>query len=104
RRLMRHAHRMPHVSGLVIADLNATRSMQCRHRNVMHFGHRFDRHTGMKGLLAKLLQNAPAAHAAFKTARAETEKVVRAQPENAFRLGMLALIDAELGGEREGNP
>jgi len=58
----------------------------------------------MKGLLAKLLQNAPAAHAAFKTARAETEKVVRAQPENAFRLGMLALIDAELGGEREGNP
>ena len=50
-----------------------------------------------EGLLAKLLQNAPAAHAAFKAARAETEKRVRAQPENAAPLSMLALIDAELG-------
>ena len=50
-----------------------------------------------EGLMAKLLQNAPAAHAAFKAARAETEKRVRAEPGNAFALSMLARIDAELG-------
>jgi len=50
-----------------------------------------------EGLLAKLLQNAPAAHAAFRAARAETEKRVRAEPGNAFALSMLARIDAELG-------
>ena len=50
-----------------------------------------------EGLMAKLLQNAPAAHAAFRAARAETEKRVRAEPGNAFALSMLARIDAELG-------
>ncbi len=50
-----------------------------------------------EGLLAKLRQDAPAAHAAFMAARAETEKLVRAQPGNAKPLTALALIDAELG-------
>ncbi len=49
-----------------------------------------------EGLLAKLRQDAPGAHAAFMTARAETEKLVRAQPGNVRPLSMLALIDAEL--------
>jgi TolB-like protein/Flp pilus assembly protein TadD len=48
-------------------------------------------------LLAKLRQDAPAAHSAFIAARAETEKLVRAQPGNVRPLSMLALIDAELG-------
>jgi TolB-like protein len=50
-----------------------------------------------EGLLAKLRQDAPAAHAAFIAAGAETEKLVRAQPGNARPLSALALIDAELG-------
>jgi tetratricopeptide (TPR) repeat protein len=50
-----------------------------------------------EGLLAKLRQDAPAARSAFMTARAEIEKIVHAQPENAAQLRMLALIDAELG-------
>jgi len=54
-------------------------------------------HAWHEGLLAKLRQDAPAAHAAFMAARAETEKLVRAQPANAKPLTMLALIDAELG-------
>ena len=54
-------------------------------------------HGWYEGLLAKLRQDAPAAHSAFMAARAETEKVVRAQPGNAQPLTALALIDAELG-------
>ncbi len=50
-----------------------------------------------EGLLAKLRQDAPAAHAAFMAARAETEKIVRAQPESVNPLRALAIIDAELG-------
>jgi TolB-like protein/Tfp pilus assembly protein PilF len=50
-----------------------------------------------EGLLAKLRQDAPAAHAAFMAARAETEKLVRAQPESVNPLRALAIIDAELG-------
>jgi len=56
-------------------------------------------HGWYEGLLAKLRQDAPAAHSAFMAARAETEKVVRAQPGNAQPLTALALIDAELGGK-----
>ena len=54
-------------------------------------------HAWFEGLLAKLRQDAPAAHSAFKAARAETEKLVRAQPGNETPLSVLALIDAELG-------
>jgi tetratricopeptide (TPR) repeat protein len=58
-------------------------------------------HGWYEGLLAKLRQDAPAAHAAFMVARAETEKVVRAQPGNAEPLTALALIDAELGDKEK---
>jgi TolB-like protein/class 3 adenylate cyclase/Flp pilus assembly protein TadD len=54
-------------------------------------------HAWCEGSLAKLRQDAPAAHSAFKTARAETEELVRAQPGNETPLSVLALIDAELG-------
>ncbi len=54
-----------------------------------------------EGLLAKLRQDAPAAHAAFMAARAETEKLVRAQPGNARPLSALAFIDAELGDKEK---
>ena len=50
-----------------------------------------------EGLLAKLRQDAPAAHPAFMVARAEAKKLVRAQPGSAGLLSWLALIDAELG-------
>jgi TolB-like protein/Tfp pilus assembly protein PilF len=52
-----------------------------------------------EGLLAKLRQDAPAARSAFMAARSETEKIVRAQPENVKQLSVLALIDAELGNK-----
>jgi tetratricopeptide (TPR) repeat protein len=58
-------------------------------------------HAWLEGLLAKLRQDAPAAHAAFMAARVEIEKVVRAQPENARPLSALALIDAELGDKEK---
>ena len=38
-------------------------------------------HAWYEGLLAKLRQDAAAAHSAFTAARAETEKLVHAQPE-----------------------
>jgi TolB-like protein/Tfp pilus assembly protein PilF len=54
-------------------------------------------HAWYEGLLAKLRQDAPGAHSAFTTARAETEKTVRTQPGSVAPLSVLALIDAELG-------
>jgi TolB-like protein/Tfp pilus assembly protein PilF len=54
-------------------------------------------HAWYQGLLAKVRQDAPAAHSAFMAARAETEKIVRTQPGNEKALSVLALIDAELG-------
>jgi TolB-like protein/class 3 adenylate cyclase/Flp pilus assembly protein TadD len=54
-------------------------------------------HAWYEGSLAKLRQDAPAAHSAFTTARAEAEKIVLAQPTNAKPLKVLARIDAELG-------
>jgi TolB-like protein/Flp pilus assembly protein TadD/tRNA A-37 threonylcarbamoyl transferase component Bud32 len=54
-------------------------------------------HSWYEGLLAKLRQDAAAAHSAFTAARAETEKLVDAQPGNEKPLSVLALIDAELG-------
>src|SRR4030095_9349423 len=50
-----------------------------------------------EGLLAKLRQDAPAAHAAFMAGHADNEEIVRAQPGNARPLSALAIIDAELG-------
>ena len=54
-------------------------------------------HTWYEGLLAKLRPDTAAAHSAFTAARAETEKLVHAQPGNARPLDVLALIDAQLG-------
>ncbi|MEY2520795.1 MAG: hypothetical protein QOF24_2554 [Verrucomicrobiota bacterium] len=50
-----------------------------------------------EGLLARLQQDAPAAHSAFAAARVESEKIVRAQAGNATALSVLGLIDAQLG-------
>ena len=54
-------------------------------------------HAWYEGLLAKLRQDAPGAHSAFTAARAEAEKIVRAEPGNSEPVSALALIDAELG-------
>jgi serine/threonine-protein kinase len=58
-------------------------------------------HAWFEGLLAKLRQDSPATRAAFMAARANIEKVVRAQPGNARPLSALALIDAELGDKEK---
>ena len=58
-------------------------------------------HTWYEGLLAKLRQDVAAAHSAFTAARAETEKLVHAQPGNVEPLAVLALIDAELGDKEK---
>jgi hypothetical protein len=58
-------------------------------------------HGWFEGLLAKLRRDAAGAHSAFMAARAETEKLVRAQPENEKPLSVLALIDAELGDKEK---
>jgi hypothetical protein len=54
-------------------------------------------HAWYEGLLAKLRKDTPAAHAAFTAARAESEKLVAAQPRSEKPLSVLALIDAQLG-------
>jgi tetratricopeptide (TPR) repeat protein len=53
------------------------------------------------GLLARAKGDAAAANAAFSAARPEQEKVVRADPDNASKLCVLALIDAGLGKKEE---
>ena len=58
-------------------------------------------HTWYEGLLSKLRHDTDAAHSAFTAARAETEKLVRTQPENVRPLAVLALIDAELGDKEK---
>jgi len=58
-------------------------------------------HTWYEGLLAKLRQDIAAARSAFTAARAETEKLVHAQPENVTPLAVLALIDAGVRRQRE---
>src|SRR5205823_536223 len=54
-------------------------------------------HALFEGLLAKLRRDTPGARSAFTAARAEAESIVRAHPENAESLSVLAVIDAELG-------
>jgi TolB-like protein/Flp pilus assembly protein TadD len=54
-------------------------------------------HAFYEGVVAQMRQDAPAAHAAFTEARAEVDKIVRSQPNNANPLSVLALIDAQLG-------
>ncbi len=54
-------------------------------------------HAFGEGLVARLRGDAAAARAAFATARAQQEEVVRTQPEYAPALCALGLIDADLG-------
>jgi tetratricopeptide (TPR) repeat protein len=58
-------------------------------------------HSWYEGLLARLRGDAPGAHSAFTVARAEAEKRVLAQPTSVALLGVLALIDAELGDKEK---
>jgi tetratricopeptide (TPR) repeat protein len=58
-------------------------------------------HAFLEGLLAKLRQDASGAHSAFTAARADAEKIVRAQPESAASLSVLATIDAQLGDKEK---
>jgi TolB-like protein/Tfp pilus assembly protein PilF len=55
----------------------------------------------IEGKLAGLQGDAAAAQAAFGTARAQQEQVVRAQPDYAPALCALALIDARLGRKED---
>jgi TolB-like protein/Flp pilus assembly protein TadD len=50
-----------------------------------------------EGWVARLRGDGPTAQSAFTVARAETEKIVHLQPENAKPLSVLGLIDAHLG-------
>ena len=54
-----------------------------------------------EGLIAQLRGDAAAARAAFVRARAETEQIVRQQPNNAPAICVLGLIDAALGSKRD---
>jgi TolB-like protein/Flp pilus assembly protein TadD len=58
-------------------------------------------HAWCEGLLAKMRRDAPGAHSPFTVARAETEKIVRAQPGHETPLSVLALIDAQLGDKEK---
>jgi Flp pilus assembly protein TadD len=54
-----------------------------------------------EGLIARMTKDEGKARAAFVAARAEQEKVVQAQPNDSWALGLLGLIDAGLGRKEE---
>jgi serine/threonine protein kinase/tetratricopeptide (TPR) repeat protein len=54
-----------------------------------------------EGLIARMTKDDAKARAAFTAARAEQEKLVRANPDDAGRLCILGLIDAGLGRKEE---
>jgi TolB-like protein/class 3 adenylate cyclase/Tfp pilus assembly protein PilF len=54
-----------------------------------------------EGLAARTRGDAAAAHSAFTAARAETQEVVREQPDYAEALCMLGMIDAGLGRKED---
>src|SRR5438874_6089285 len=64
--------------------------------NAMQFNRTFG-----EGLLARMTRDDARAHAAFMAARAEQEKVVKAQPDFGPAWCMLGLIDAALGKKEE---
>ena len=64
--------------------------------NAMQFNRKFG-----EGLLARMTRDDARAHAAFMAARAEQEKVVKAQPDFGPAWCMLGLIDAALGKKEE---
>jgi serine/threonine-protein kinase len=55
----------------------------------------------VEGVIARMTNNSDKARVAFTAARAEQEKVIRAQPEYAPALCVLGLIDAALGRKDE---
>jgi tetratricopeptide (TPR) repeat protein len=54
-------------------------------------------HSFGEGLLARMTKDEARARSAFETARAQQEKIVRAQPDYGPALCVLAMIDAALG-------
>ena len=55
----------------------------------------------VQGLIARITHDDAKARAAFTAARAEQEKLVRADPDDAGALCVLGLIDAALGRKEE---
>jgi serine/threonine-protein kinase len=55
----------------------------------------------MEGLVGRIEKDDSKARAAFTIARAEQEKLVRANPDDAGTLAVLGLIDAALGRKEE---
>jgi TolB-like protein/Tfp pilus assembly protein PilF/predicted Ser/Thr protein kinase len=55
----------------------------------------------VEGVVARMMKDEDKAHSAFTTARAEQEKIVRAQPDYGPPLCVLGLIDAALGRKEE---
>jgi TolB-like protein/DNA-binding winged helix-turn-helix (wHTH) protein/Tfp pilus assembly protein PilF len=55
----------------------------------------------LAGLIARITKDDAKARAAFTAARAEQEKLVRADPDDAGALSVLGLIDAALGRKEE---
>ena len=55
----------------------------------------------VEGLIGRMTKDDAKAHVAFTTARAEQEKLVRADPHDAGALSVLGLIDAALGRKEE---
>jgi len=64
--------------------------------DAVHFNRSF-----VEGIIAGLEKDEVKAHAAFKAARAEQEKIVQAQPDYAPSLCVLGVIDASLGRKEE---
>jgi serine/threonine-protein kinase len=61
----------------------------------------FFSHSFVEGLIALIRKDEGKARSAFTVARAEQEKVLEAQPNNSRALGLLGLIDAQLGRKEE---
>ena len=55
----------------------------------------------MEGLVGRMAKDDAKAHAAFSAARAEQEKLVRANPDDAGTICILGLIEAALGRKEE---
>ena len=55
----------------------------------------------VEGVIARMSNDEVKARAAFAAARAEQEKVIQAQPDDAYALCVLGLIDAALGRKEE---
>ena len=55
----------------------------------------------IEGVIARMVQDDAGARSAFTAARVEQEKLAQAQPDNAFALCVLGLIDAGLGRKEE---